>query len=125
MHTFRVININLSGHTDSKLCVKQIANEWKCKKNTLQPLMRTARELKKLFQSCTIVHVRRELNMKADELSNEAMDGRGRNDYVRVARYDDLLACDSDRDRSAGVGGGVGNGDGGPRKRTKTTNFVI
>ena len=63
--------------------------------------------------------------MKADELSNEAMDGRGRNDYVRVARYDDLLACDSDRDHSAGVGGGVGNGDGGPRKRTKTTNFVI
>ena len=85
--------------------------------------MRTARELKKLFQSCTIVHVRRELNTKADELSNEAMDGQGRNDYVRVARYDDLLACDSDG--SAGVGGGVGNGDGGSRKRTKTTNFVI
>ena len=89
--------------------------------------MRTARELKKLFQSCTIVHVRRELNTKADELSNEAMDGQGRNDYVRVARYDDLLASDSDRDISAGVGGGVGNGDGdgGSRKRTKTTNFVI
>ena len=87
--------------------------------------MRTARELKKLFQSCTIVHVRRELNTKADELSNEAMDGQGRNDYVRVARYDDLLACDSDG--SAGVGGGVGNGDGDgeSRKRTKTTNFVI
>ena len=89
--------------------------------------MRTARELKKLFQSCTIVHVRRELNTKADELSNEAMDGQGRNDYVRVARYayDDLLASDSDRDSSAGEGGGVGNGDGGSRKRTKTTNFVI
>ena len=91
---------HLKGHADSKLCVQQISGQWNCKKVTLKPLMYTARELKKEFMSCSIVWVPRDQNSKADGLSNEAMDGEGKNDFVRVAVYDDLdCACGGSRKR--------------------------
>jgi ribonuclease HI len=63
---------------DSQLVVRQVRGEW----NTNDPVLRERRvqvlELLEGFESWSIEHVPREINDRADELANEALDdGRG------------------------------------------------
>jgi len=54
---------------DSKLVVKQVNGEWKCKKSTLIPLRDKCIELLSKFDQWTVEHVRREFNSEADNLT--------------------------------------------------------
>jgi ribonuclease HI len=64
-------------HSDSELMVKQMKGEYKVKNEDLRPLCQRARDLAKEFTGgVSFVHVRRELNKRADELGNLALDGK-------------------------------------------------
>ena len=59
---------------DSELIVRQLRGDYKVKQEHLRPLH--ARTLKELmdFDAWSVRHVRREQNVRADELVNEALD---------------------------------------------------
>lgn len=63
-------------YLDSELVVKQIKGEYKVKNERMIPMYNMVMPLIKKFSSFEIIHVRRELNKKADQLANEAMDNR-------------------------------------------------
>jgi len=61
--------------SDSELLVKQMNGEYRVKSEDLKSLYADAQELLDAFESVDIQHVRRELNKRADELCNLALDG--------------------------------------------------
>jgi ribonuclease HI len=61
---------------DSELVVRQLTGVYRVKNEGLRPLFVRAQALLKRFDSCEIVHVRREMNAAADALANQAMDER-------------------------------------------------
>ena len=61
---------------DSELMVKQLNGEYRVKHPNLIPLYREAQALLRKIPSVTIKHVRREQNLDADRLSNQAIDDR-------------------------------------------------
>jgi len=64
-------------HSDSELLVKQMNGQYRVKNEELRGLYEEAQELRKRFTGgVTIRHVRRSQNSRADELSNEALDGK-------------------------------------------------
>jgi len=63
---------------DSELVVHQMNGRYRVKNEGLKPLFARAQLLVRRFASSEIVHVRREMNVAADELANIAMDGRTR-----------------------------------------------
>jgi ribonuclease HI len=64
-------------HSDSELMVKQMNGEYRVKNEELRGLYEEARALRARFDgSVTILHVRRAQNKRADELCNEALDGK-------------------------------------------------
>jgi len=63
-------------YLDSELVVKQIKGEYKVKNERMIPMYNMIMPLIKKFDSFEIIHIRRELNKKADQLANEAMDKR-------------------------------------------------
>jgi ribonuclease HI len=66
-------------HSDSELMVKQMNGEYRVKNGELRELYEEARALCARFDGpVTIRHVRRERNKRADELCNEALDGKRR-----------------------------------------------
>lgn len=71
--------------SDSELLVKQMNGEYRVKNPDLQDLYQQASQLRRRFDSVTLVHVRREQNKRADFLCNEAMDGRPRRAGEKVA----------------------------------------
>jgi ribonuclease HI len=60
--------------SDSELLVKQIRGEWDTNDPELRERRVRAHELLRQFDSWSIEHVPRELNERADELANEALD---------------------------------------------------
>ena len=60
---------------DSQLVVKQVRGEWDTNDPTLRENRVRARELLQRVDSWSIDHVPREINARADELVNEALDG--------------------------------------------------
>jgi ribonuclease HI len=60
---------------DSELVVKQVRGEWNANDPTLRERRVRARELLDGFDRWSIAHVPREINERADELANEALDG--------------------------------------------------
>lgn len=60
---------------DSELVVKQVRGEYDVNATNLRPLHATVRELAEAFASFEIRHVPREVNARADELANDALDG--------------------------------------------------
>jgi ribonuclease HI len=60
--------------SDSQLQVKQMRGEYRVKPEGLQPLHERARTLASRLKRVKFEHVRRELNMEADRLANEATD---------------------------------------------------
>jgi len=62
-------------HLDSKLVVEQVNRRWKIKESRLQELAKQCwLALEQVKIKTKIIHVRRELNSKADALANVAMD---------------------------------------------------
>ena len=59
---------------DSELVVAQLQGRWKIRSDRLRHLATRAGSLLARFDSARLTHVRRELNARADELANEAMD---------------------------------------------------
>jgi len=65
--------------SDSELMVRQMKGEYKVKNDDLRGLFSEARQLAGQFKGGVVYqHVRREQNKRADELCNEALDGRRR-----------------------------------------------
>src|SRR5262249_49490184 len=63
--------------SDSELLVKQMKGEYKVKNEDLRPLYEQAKGLAARFRGgVSFVHVRRELNKRADQLGNDALDGK-------------------------------------------------
>lgn len=60
---------------DSELIVKQIRGEWDTNDPDLRERRVRARELLMDFDKWSITHVPRDLNERADDLANEALDG--------------------------------------------------
>src|SRR5262245_27206234 len=64
-------------HSDSELMVKQMKGDYKVKNEELRGLYQQARRLAEEFKGdVAFKHVRRELNKRADESCNEALDGK-------------------------------------------------
>jgi ribonuclease HI len=65
-------------YSDSELLVKQMNGEYRVRNPELLQLYRKAIELRSRFDLVTILHVRRNENTRADQLCNEALDGKPR-----------------------------------------------
>jgi ribonuclease HI len=61
-------------YVDSELVAAQLEGRWKIKNDRLRALAARAQSLMAKFEIASIRHVRRDLNARADELANEAMD---------------------------------------------------
>lgn len=61
---------------DSELLVRQVSGVYKVKHPNMRPLHERAGHLLAGFEAWSIAHVRREQNVAADDLVNEALDGR-------------------------------------------------
>ena len=75
-------NVAALGHTevqvfaDSELLVKQINGQYRVKNEGLKPLFVKALGVLRGFSAFRVTHVRREMNVAADAMANEAMDAR-------------------------------------------------
>lgn len=63
---------------DSELACKQLNHEYKIENEKLQPLFLVVWNLSLDFAGVKFVHIRRELNTRADAAANEAMDREGK-----------------------------------------------
>jgi ribonuclease HI len=63
---------------DSELVARQIGGEYKVKQPHLKPLHHQVMEMLRTFDRWAVRNVRREHNVRADALVNEALDARGR-----------------------------------------------
>jgi ribonuclease HI len=63
---------------DSELVARQIGGEYRVKQEHLKPLYHSAMEALRNFDHWQVRSVRREHNVRADELVNEALDARAR-----------------------------------------------
>ena len=59
---------------DSKLIVEQVRGNWKVKQEHLRPLHTKVRDELRELPKWSIRHVKRDENIRADELLNEALD---------------------------------------------------
>ena len=62
--------------SDSELMVKQMKGIYKVKSPVIKPLHAEAISLSKKFAAVQFEHVRREFNIEADRIANEALDAR-------------------------------------------------
>jgi ribonuclease HI len=61
---------------DSELMIRQLNGRYQVKSQTLRPLYEEALKLLGEFSRVKLVHVPREMNVQADEMSNRAIDQR-------------------------------------------------
>ena len=59
---------------DSELLVRQMKGQYRVKNAGLKPLFAEAQDMAATFSRCTVHHIRRERNTRADELVNRALD---------------------------------------------------
>ena len=74
---------NLTVEGDSLLVINQMTGKYKCNSQNLIELYDKAKELEDKFENISFVHIYRNKNKKADELSNMA-----------VAKYLQTVHCD-------------------------------
>jgi ribonuclease HI len=87
--------------SDSELMVRQMRGEYKVKNEDLRDLYAEARRLVSRFKGgVTLQHVRREQNKRADQLCNEALDGKRRSatdeaeeEPISLSLHDEAVAC--------------------------------
>jgi ribonuclease HI len=77
-------NQKIKVYGDSKLVIEQMKGNWKVKADNLKPLWKEAQELTKKFNDIEFIHVRRELNSKADALANIAVQNKSSNSNVEI-----------------------------------------
>lgn len=65
---------NIVVQSDSQLLVRQLNGEYRVKDQKLKVLFHRAMALLRQFDSCRILHVRREMNKLADRLANQGID---------------------------------------------------
>lgn len=63
-------------YLDSELVVKQIKGEYRVKNERMIPMYNMTIALVNKFEAFEIIHIKRDLNKKADRLANEAIDKR-------------------------------------------------
>jgi ribonuclease HI len=63
-------------YADSELMIRQLGGRYQVKSTSLRPLYEEALELLNGFSRVKLVHVPREMNAAADEMSNRAIDER-------------------------------------------------
>lgn len=68
----------LSVFSDSELMVRQMNGEYRVRDEKLIPLYEKARQLASKLKKVTYTHVPRGRNKIADQLANQAIDGRDR-----------------------------------------------
>jgi len=66
---------NVDLRSDSLLLIEQLNGRFKVKNPTLRVLHQKVREAAKRFETVKFSHVRREYNVEADSLVNQALDG--------------------------------------------------
>jgi len=73
---YNIRKINVFG--DSKLAVEQVNGNWKVKSENIKPLYEEIISLvtRENFDKITFQHVKRNLNKRADELANLALDNQ-------------------------------------------------
>lgn len=69
--------VELECRLDSELVVKQLKGEYKVKHPDLKPLFEQAKGLISQIKNVSFKHIPRELNRRADQLANQAMDCGG------------------------------------------------
>ncbi len=67
-------DLKLECYMDSKLAVEQMNGVWKVKSQNVRPLFEEVRRIADQFSHFKISHIRRENNLLADSLANQAMD---------------------------------------------------
>jgi probable phosphoglycerate mutase len=67
---------DLEVRLDSKLIVEQMSGNWKVKNANIKPLFEQAKAREEKFRSVNFKHIPREKNKRADQLANQAMDGK-------------------------------------------------
>ena len=67
-------NQNVFIYSDSELLVRQLNGEYKVKNQNLKDLFNQVQKLQNSFQKVIFTHIRREYNLRADQLANEALD---------------------------------------------------
>ena len=70
----RFTNQNVFVYSDSELLVRQLNGEYQVKNKDLKELFNQVQKLKNSFQKVVFTHVRREYNVMADQLANDALD---------------------------------------------------
>jgi ribonuclease HI len=75
-HAHQLGGRHLVVHSDSELIVQQMNGAYKVKNPGLLPLYEQAKALTRQFENVVLRHVRRDLNKRADELCNDALDGK-------------------------------------------------
>ncbi len=101
--------------SDSELMVKQMNGEYKVKHPDMIPLYQEAKQLLAAFEKFTITHVRREQNKRADEIGNDALDGKPRKRGQPPREPDE-----SSRSASAG-----GQSDGGRDRKAPVASHTV
>jgi ribonuclease HI len=64
----------LEVRADSELMIKQLRGEYQVRAEGLKPLFAEAKAMIGRFEAAKLVHVRREQNVEADRLANQAID---------------------------------------------------
>ena len=67
-------NQNVFVYSDSELLVRQLNGTYQVKNKNLKELFNQVQKLQNSFQKVVFIHVRREYNIIADQLANEALD---------------------------------------------------
>jgi len=70
----RFTNQNVFVYSDSELLVRQLNGTYQVKNENLKKLFNQVQKLQNSFQKVVFTHVRREYNVIADQLANEALD---------------------------------------------------
>jgi ribonuclease HI len=79
-------NIFIKG--DSQLVINQMTGKYKCNASNLLPLYEKAKNLEKNFENIKFQHILRNLNERADELSNIAIQKHISNEYCKYTMDD-------------------------------------
>ncbi len=96
----------VKAHLDSELVVKQIKGQYKVKNENLKVLFEDAKKLIEKIDEFEIIHVRRELNKKADYLVNKAIDEKDR-DKIKEADLNALEKLENLKNMLKNLGGGI------------------
>ena len=70
----RFTNQNVFVYSDSELVVRQLTGKYQVKNKNLKEIFNQVQKLQNSFQKVVFTHVRREYNVIADQLANDALD---------------------------------------------------